>query len=139
MRAPNTYLVIAVAIAVLAAVGAWGYSTTRGNGIIVYQTPYRAEMDCLRYSTQSGRATMRIEVQNITKSPLRFRGYVFVTIRHDRHPYATARGQTPLVTIAPGATYDWRRLSRPILLHGSTRHLSSGGCGFYANPPHVPS
>lgn len=35
MKAPNTCLVIAVAVAVLAAVGTWGYSTTDGSRIPV--------------------------------------------------------------------------------------------------------
>jgi hypothetical protein len=88
---------------------------------------------------------MRIVIQNITQRPIRFRGHVLVTIRHDLptaadgrprwHPYATARARTPLVTIGPEATYEWSRRSRPILLHGSTKRLSSGSCEFYANPP----
>ncbi len=53
--------------------------------------------------------------------------------------YRMARGRTPLVTIAPGAVYTWSRRSRPILLHGSTKDLSFGSCGFYANPPRMPS
>ena len=149
MRARHIQVGLVVTAAALVGLGAWGYSTTRGSGITVYRAPYRVDMDCMRYSKKTGRATMRLVIQNITKRPLRFRGNVFVTIRHDLpatpdgrthwHPYRMARGRTPLVTIAPGATYEWTRLSRPILLHGSTKDLSFGSCGFYANPPHVPS
>jgi hypothetical protein len=149
VKATQWRLGLALTLAALAALGAWDYSTTRGNGISVYRTPYRVEMDCMRYSTRTGRVTMRIAVRNITRRPIRFRGHVFVTIRHDLpttpdgrkhwHPYAMARGHTPLLTIAPGDTYEWSRRSRPILLHGSTKGLSSGGCGFYANPPRMPN
>jgi hypothetical protein len=105
VKATQWRLGLALTLAALAALGAWDYSTTRGNGISVYRTPYRVEMDCMRYSTRTGRVTMRIAVRNITRRPIRFRGHVFVTIRHDLpttpdgrkhwHPYAMARGHSP--------------------------------------------
>ena len=137
MRLSQAHVGILIVLAVIAAFGIWGYSTTRGNGISA--DPYRVEMDCMRYSKKTGRVTMRLVVQNITTQPLRFRGYVVVTIRKHRRPYATARTQTPLLTIAPRTRYEWSRRSRPILLHGSTKGLSIGSCAFSADPPRAPS
>ncbi|HEX3329844.1 MAG TPA: hypothetical protein VHS27_07965 [Gaiellales bacterium] len=121
--------------------------TIHGNGISV--EPYRVEMDCMRYSKKTGRATMRILIQNVTTRPLRFRGDVSITIRHDLamtpdghkrwRPYATARTRTPLLTVAPRTGYEWSRRSPPILLHGSTKGLSLGSCAFSADPPRTPS
>jgi hypothetical protein len=37
---------LVVTIAALVALGMWGYSTTRGSGIPVYNPPYRALFDC---------------------------------------------------------------------------------------------
>jgi hypothetical protein len=134
-----------VTIAALVALGAWGYSTTRGSGIPIYHPPYRGFADCMRYSSKTGRTPLRLVVKNITKHPLRFRGHVIAAIRENlpttqdgRHHWrriAYLGVQTPLVTIAPGAIYRWSRVSRPVLLNGSTRHLEAGSCGFYANPP----
>lgn len=57
---------------------------------------------------------------------------------HGARRYATVSGRTPLVTIAPGRTYRWSRVSRPVLRHGSTRSLEAGSCTFYALPPRDP-
>ena len=148
MKVTQAHVGIAVTVAALLAVGTWGYSTTRGSGIPVYNPPYRAFVDCMNYSSKTGRTRLHLVIRNITKRPIRFRGNVVVSIRLDlattpdgRHhwrQFAVLDAQTPLVTIPPRTVYRWSRLSRRVLLHGSTRHLEAGSCGFDADPPRLP-
>lgn len=130
-------------LAVLGGWLAWGRQHSAGAA----PQPYSVAMDCMGYSTKTGRVLMRLTFHSLLDHPFRLRGHVIVSIRHDLPPkpsgaanwtrYADVSATTPLVIMHPGQTYTWSRYSRPVLLNGSTRHLENSGCTVWALPPRL--